>query len=101
MKNWITINEPHSYASCGYADGTFPPGRGKDGVGDPGTEPYIVAKNLLLSHASVVNLYRQKFQVIYISYSSWLLFLVVYMYFLCGLRVFFIFPIEESDDIYG
>ncbi|CAI9274603.1 unnamed protein product [Lactuca saligna] len=62
VKNWITINEPHSYASSGYADGIFPPGRGKDGVGDPGTEPYIVAKNLLLSHASVVNLYRQKFQ---------------------------------------
>ncbi|KAI3501485.1 hypothetical protein L1887_29355 [Cichorium endivia] len=62
VKNWITINEPQSYASGGYANGTFAPGRGKDGVGDPGTEPYIVAKNLLLSHASAVDLYRKRFQ---------------------------------------
>ncbi|KAI3501492.1 hypothetical protein L1887_29362 [Cichorium endivia] len=62
VKNWITINEPQSYASYGYAFGTFAPGRGKDGVGDPGTEPYIVAKNLLLSHASAVDLYRKIFQ---------------------------------------
>jgi beta-glucosidase/6-phospho-beta-glucosidase/beta-galactosidase len=62
VKHWITINEPQSYASCGYASGDLAPGRGKNGVGDPGTEPYIVAHNLLLCHAAVVKLYRQRFQ---------------------------------------
>ncbi|KAL4579400.1 hypothetical protein LXL04_015544 [Taraxacum kok-saghyz] len=62
VKNWITINEPHSYSSDGYATGKYAPGRGKNGVGDPGTEPYIVGHNLLLCHASAVQLYRQSFQ---------------------------------------
>ncbi|CAI9266943.1 unnamed protein product [Lactuca saligna] len=63
VKNWITINEPQSYASNGYAKGTYAPGRGKkNGAGNPGTEPYIVGHNLLLSHAAIVDLYRQSFQ---------------------------------------
>lgn len=63
VKNWITINEPQAYASNGYASGTYAPGRGKkNGAGNPGTEPYIVGHNLLLSHAAIVDLYRQRFQ---------------------------------------
>ncbi|KAI3510205.1 hypothetical protein L1887_25736 [Cichorium endivia] len=63
VKHWITINEPQAYSSNGYASGVYAPGRGgKNRNGNPGTEPYIVAHNLLLSHAAIVDLYRQRFQ---------------------------------------
>ena len=92
VKYWMTMNEPHSYTLGGYAWGSLAPGRGgprdlvartlascnnlgfgtlggqrtydNHGVGNPATEPYIVAHNLLLTHANVVKLYRQVFQVI-------------------------------------
>ncbi|XP_022888210.1 beta-glucosidase-like [Olea europaea var. sylvestris] len=84
VKYWITQNEPWSFTVQGYALGTFPPGRGptqaepvktirrhrcKIGApthcsnGNPGTEPYIVAHNLILSHAAAVDIYKQKYQV--------------------------------------
>ena len=65
--NWITLNEPANYAISGYDLGVFPPGRGVagSGVGNGGTEPYIVTHNLLLCHAAAVELYRERFQVIY------------------------------------
>nr|XP_043635467.1 beta-glucosidase 13-like [Erigeron canadensis] len=63
VKHWTTLNEPHSYCEKGYTKGTFAPGRGgEDEPGNPATEPYIVAHNLLLSHANVVSLYRRRFQ---------------------------------------
>ncbi|PWA72393.1 beta-glucosidase [Artemisia annua] len=63
VKNWTTLNEPQSVAYKGYATGVFPPGRGGEGMpGNPATEPYIAAHNLLLSHAYAVKLYREKFQ---------------------------------------
>ena len=45
--HWTTINEPIAVVLLFYDD----------------LNPYIAAHNLLLGHASVVNLYRQKFQV--------------------------------------
>jgi beta-glucosidase len=46
--------------------GVFAPGRSSDRTrcpeGDSSTEPWIVAHNLLLSHAHAVKLYRQEFQ---------------------------------------
>lgn len=100
MKHWITVNEPWSFASQGYATGNFPPCRGATTInssettkksmtaeksipilntilphrttfstknhstkGDPGTEPYKVAHNLILSHAHAVRLYKQKYKV--------------------------------------
>ncbi|CAH1423772.1 unnamed protein product [Lactuca virosa] len=62
--NWITMNEPANYAISGYEFGIFAPGRGAQGsnIGNAATEPYTVAHNLLLCHATVVELYRQKFQ---------------------------------------
>ncbi|PWA94662.1 beta-glucosidase [Artemisia annua] len=64
VKHWITLNEPQSYCVDGHGRGSVAPGRGGEGdPGNPATEPYIVARNLLLSHANVVNLYRQRFQV--------------------------------------
>uniref|UniRef100_UPI0005C800A9 beta-glucosidase 24-like n=1 Tax=Fragaria vesca subsp. vesca TaxID=101020 RepID=UPI0005C800A9 len=71
VKNWITINDPLVMAKMGYDLGVAPPGRCsvrapqnkiecKDG--NSSTEPYIVTHNLILSHATVVELYRENFQ---------------------------------------
>ncbi|CAN6585523.1 unnamed protein product [Malus baccata var. baccata] len=84
VKHWFTINEPSSLAVYGYEIGIAPPGRcslpkGQCGLGAPppgtcivpagpcfggnsSTEPYIAAHNLILSHAAVVKLYREKYQ---------------------------------------
>ncbi|XP_074270470.1 beta-glucosidase 17-like [Silene latifolia] len=75
VKKWVTITKPNTYAQLAYASGDEVPNRcshlkssntSLDGPrcfgGNSATEPYIVAHNLLLSHASVVALYRQKFQ---------------------------------------
>ncbi|KAL4585432.1 hypothetical protein LXL04_010053 [Taraxacum kok-saghyz] len=56
--NWITLNEPANNCVFGYDLGEFPPGR----VEKCNTEPYIVAHNMLLAHATVVDLYRKRFQ---------------------------------------
>lgn len=62
------MNEPGSVTMNAYTGGTFAPGRcsnyvGKCDAGNSGTEPYIVARHLLLSHAYAVQVYRQKYQV--------------------------------------
>ncbi|KAL2503262.1 Beta-glucosidase 17 [Forsythia ovata] len=84
VKHWITLNEPWTFTFQGYVEGTMPPGRGatsaepvktiphhrcRYGVpfeicpdGNPGTEPYIVAHHLILSHAAAVEIYRQRYQ---------------------------------------
>ncbi|KAM7473714.1 hypothetical protein LguiB_020957 [Lonicera macranthoides] len=91
VKKWITINEPWSYSTLGYAQGIFPPNRCSKGAnkglnrqftfrpgrfasyadnvecpngGNSGTEPYNVSHNLLLSHAAAVKVYREKYQKI-------------------------------------
>ncbi|KAL9266082.1 Beta-glucosidase 44-like protein [Drosera capensis] len=67
VKNWMTFNEPRVVAALGYDGGSFAPGRcskavGNCTAGDSGTEPYIVAHNLILSHAAAVQRYREKYQ---------------------------------------
>ncbi|PKI34998.1 hypothetical protein CRG98_044611 [Punica granatum] len=67
VKYWTTLNEPNNFAQFGYATGTYAPGRCSNYIGNctngnSATEPYIVAHHLLLSHASVVQLYRSKYQ---------------------------------------
>eukprot|EP01018_Ginkgo_biloba_P033152 Gb_04453 [translate_table: standard] len=69
VKHWITLNEPYSYACGGYDAGTFAPGRcssyiGNCTAGNSATEPYIVAHNLLLSHAAAVRLYKNRYQMV-------------------------------------
>jgi len=64
----VTLNEPYSYTINGYNGGTFAPGRcskyvGNCDTGDSSTEPYIVAHNLILSHAAAVRVYKRKYQV--------------------------------------
>jgi len=69
VKFWSTFNEPWTYSSIGYNSGALAPFRCSSWLGnnctggDSGTEPYIVAHNQLLSHAAVVKLYRQRYQV--------------------------------------
>ncbi|CAI0400608.1 unnamed protein product [Linum tenue] len=67
VKNWMTFNEPRVTAALGYDNGIFAPGRcsktyGNCTVGNSGTEPYIVAHNLILAHATAVQRYREKYQ---------------------------------------
>ncbi|KAH0782384.1 hypothetical protein KY290_001982 [Solanum tuberosum] len=69
IKDWITINEPYSYALFGYVTGSYAPGRcsaftnnNMCGVGNAATEPYIVGHHMLLAHAKAVTLYRDKYK---------------------------------------
>ncbi|XP_073130849.1 beta-glucosidase 6-like [Henckelia pumila] len=68
VKHWITFNEPHTFAVQGYDIGIQAPGRcsillhALCRAGNSATEPYIVGHNLLLSHASVVDVYKQVYQ---------------------------------------
>jgi beta-glucosidase len=66
IKNWLTINEPHTIAVNGYDYGSHAPGRCSNRTicphGNSATEPYIVGHNLLLAHAKAVNVYRTKYQ---------------------------------------
>ncbi|KAL3818538.1 hypothetical protein ACJIZ3_004443 [Penstemon smallii] len=68
VKKWLTVNEPWCLSNLGYAAGIFAPGRCSEWVGrncvggDSATEPYIVTHNQLLAHATVVKLYRTKYQ---------------------------------------
>lgn len=69
VKHWITLNEPYTVVKRAYTDGMFAPGRCSKFVnpnctaGDSATEPYIVAHNFLLTHATAVKVYRDKYQV--------------------------------------
>ncbi|XP_071933591.1 beta-glucosidase 13-like [Coffea arabica] len=74
VKHWITLNEPWTYTTMGYAFGKFPPNRCSNRefgspdtrclYGNSGTEPYVVAHHLLLAHAAAVKIYREKYQKI-------------------------------------
>ncbi|CDP07757.1 unnamed protein product [Coffea canephora] len=75
VKHWITLNEPWTYTTMGYAFGKFPPNRCSNRefgspdtrclYGNSGTEPYVVAHHLLLAHAAAVKIYREKYQKIH------------------------------------
>lgn len=73
VKHWITFNEPHGFALQGYDTGLQAPGRcsilghlfckaGKSSV-----EPYVVAHNILLSHAAAYHSYQINFKVLFIK----------------------------------
>ncbi|KAI3865992.1 hypothetical protein MKX03_019517 [Papaver bracteatum] len=67
VKYWSTFNEPNVVALQSYQNGLYPPGRcsgvfGRCAFGDSKTEPFIAAHNMILSHASAVQLYRNKYQ---------------------------------------
>ncbi|KAL3537317.1 hypothetical protein ACH5RR_000683, partial [Cinchona calisaya] len=72
VKYWATFNEPLYFAGGGYDSSTLlgqttAPGRcsawmNKCETGDSSTEPYLVGHNILLSHATVAKLYREKYK---------------------------------------
>ncbi|KAL6622973.1 hypothetical protein ACP70R_032852 [Stipagrostis hirtigluma subsp. patula] len=68
VKHWITFNEPHTVAVQGYDSGMHAPGRCSVlrhlycKQGNSGTEPYIVAHNFILAHATVSDIYRKKYK---------------------------------------
>ncbi|CAM8963943.1 unnamed protein product [Rhodiola kirilowii] len=69
VKYWVTLNEPGSITMNAYTGGTFAPGRcskyvGTCDAGNSGTEPYIAARHLILSHANAVKVYREKYQAV-------------------------------------
>ncbi|XP_058070349.1 beta-glucosidase 6 [Magnolia sinica] len=68
VKHWITFNEPHTFAIQGYDVGLQAPGRCSIllrlfcSAGNSATEPYLVGHNVLLSHGTVVEIYRTKYK---------------------------------------
>ncbi|KAF5449537.1 hypothetical protein F2P56_029970 [Juglans regia] len=68
VKHWITFNEPHTFVIQGYDVGLQAPGRCSIvlhilcSAGNSATEPYIVAHNVLLSHANAAQIYRRKYK---------------------------------------
>ncbi|CAI9106475.1 OLC1v1005636C1 [Oldenlandia corymbosa var. corymbosa] len=68
VKDWITLNEPFSYAVGGYDSGYSPPNHCSVWKnqnckgGDSGTEPYRVMHNMILAHANAVKVYKTKYQ---------------------------------------
>ncbi|KAF3773562.1 6-phospho-beta-galactosidase [Nymphaea thermarum] len=65
---WTTLNEPNMFALGGYDKGILPPqrcsspyGYAECETGNSCTEPYIVTHNMLLAHAAVARLYKQKY----------------------------------------
>uniref|UniRef100_A0A0E0B8Y5 Beta-glucosidase n=1 Tax=Oryza glumipatula TaxID=40148 RepID=A0A0E0B8Y5_9ORYZ len=68
VKHWITFNEPHTVAVQAYDSGMHAPGRCSVLLhlyckkGNSGTEPYIVAHNMILSHATVSDIYSKKYK---------------------------------------
>lgn len=66
---WSTINEANVFTLGGYDAGITPPQRCSSPFGfknctkgNSSTEPYIVAHNLLLAHASAARLYKHNYQ---------------------------------------
>ncbi|KAF8409445.1 hypothetical protein HHK36_005521 [Tetracentron sinense] len=68
VKYWITFNEPHGFSLQGYDTGLQAPGRCSIlghlfcKKGKSSTEPYMVAHNILLSHAAAFHTYQLHFK---------------------------------------
>ncbi|KAL5701270.1 hypothetical protein ACHQM5_026624 [Ranunculus cassubicifolius] len=68
VSHWTTINEPNVMMLGSYDSGQLPPQRcSPPGIfnctaGNSSIEPYIAMHNLLIAHASVVAVYREKYQ---------------------------------------
>ncbi|KAL7217180.1 hypothetical protein ACSBR1_028984 [Camellia fascicularis] len=71
--HWTTVNEGNVFVIGGYDIGGIPPQRcsAPFGIncskGNSSTEPYIAAHHILLAHSSAARLYKQKYQVYYIT----------------------------------
>ncbi|XP_021911961.1 beta-glucosidase 11-like isoform X2 [Carica papaya] len=65
---WTTLSEPNAFALEGYDEGVCPPRRCSPPFGtncsggNSSSEPYIVAHNMLLAHASAARLYEKQYK---------------------------------------
>ena len=91
---WSTLNEGNIFALGGYDTGMTPPHRcsppfGNCPKGNSSTEAYIAAHHILLAHASVVQLYREKYQVSKLlkSVNEFVHFLSIILHLAIGLLV--------------
>ena len=57
VKEWITFNEPYTYVSLGYVEGTFAPGKTEDCTG----LPYLVAHNMLEAHRLTYAMFHERY----------------------------------------
>ncbi|KAH7131565.1 family 1 glycoside hydrolase [Dactylonectria estremocensis] len=66
VRDWITLNEPWIVSIFGYATGINAPGRSSTNPqsteGNTATEPWIVGKALIMSHARAVAAYNEDFR---------------------------------------
>jgi len=68
VKYWTTVNEANMNLLMGYDVGMLPPQRCSSPIvncsrGNSSTEPYLAGHHMLLAHASVARVYREKYQV--------------------------------------
>ncbi|WCJ20257.1 beta glucosidase 46 [Euphorbia peplus] len=64
---WSTFNEPNLQVDYGYRSGCLPPSRcsnpfGNCTCGNSEKEPFVAAHNMILSHATAVEIYKTKYQ---------------------------------------
>ncbi|KAH7074033.1 glycoside hydrolase superfamily [Paraphoma chrysanthemicola] len=62
VKKWITFNEPYIISIFAHLNGTLAPGHCREQGKDTTTEPWRVGHTIILSHASVVQIYISEFQ---------------------------------------
>ncbi|CAN6249349.1 unnamed protein product [Urochloa humidicola] len=67
VKYWATFNEPNVAVRKGYTLGTYPPARcsppfGSCSGGDSEAEPYVATHNVILAHATAVEIYKRKYE---------------------------------------
>ncbi|KAJ4340241.1 hypothetical protein N0V95_007535 [Ascochyta clinopodiicola] len=61
VKKWVTFNEPYIISIFAHLNGTLAPGHCREIGTDTTTEPWRVGHTIILSHASVVELYATRF----------------------------------------
>ncbi|TEA11411.1 Beta-glucosidase 1B [Colletotrichum sidae] len=62
VKKWVTYNEPYIISIFAHHNGVLAPGRCRAAGADTRTEPWRVGHTIVLSHASVVDIYAREFQ---------------------------------------
>nr|CAB3487628.1 unnamed protein product [Digitaria exilis] len=82
VRYWATFNEPNVAVLAGYMLGTYPPARcsppfGSCARGDSDAEPYVASHNVVLAHATAVEIYKRKYQtkqkglIGIVMYTTW------------------------------
>lgn len=62
VKKWVTFNEPYIISIFAHHNGVLAPGRCAATGADTKTEPWRVGHTIIISHASVVQIYAKEFQ---------------------------------------